>query len=83
MAVGRGVHAEGRTEIKQRTRELETKLNGLIVDFESQLKDTVKAIDDKTLAGKIARDSALRMARLRREFSEQFSTTVTAHTGLR
>ena len=75
------LEAEGRTEIKQRTRELETKLNGLIVDFESQLKDTVKAIDDKTLAGKIARDSALRMARLRREFSEQFTTTVTAHTG--
>ncbi len=75
------LEGEGRTEIKQRTRELETKLNGLIVDFESQLKDTVKAIDDKTLAGKIARDSALRMARLRREFSEQFTTTVTAHTG--
>ena len=75
------LEAEGRTEIKQRTRELETKLNGLITDFESQLKDTVKAIDDKTLAGKIARDSALRMARLRREFSEQFTTTVSEHTG--
>ena len=73
--------AEGRSEIKQRTRELETKLNGLITDFESQLRDTVKAIDDKTLAGKIARDSALRMARLRREFSEQFTTTVSEHTG--
>ncbi len=72
--------AEGRSEIKQRTRELEGKLNGLITDFESQLKDTVKAIDDKTLAGKIARDSALRMARLRREFSEQFTTTVSEHT---
>ena len=73
--------AEGRSEIKQRTRELEGKLNGLITDFESQLRDTVKAIDDKTLAGKIARDSALRMARLRREFSEQFTFTVSEHTG--
>lgn len=73
--------AEGRAEIKQRTRELESKLNGLITDFESQLRDTVKAIDDKTLAGKIARDSALRMARLRREFSEQFTTTVAAASG--
>jgi len=72
--------AEGRNEIKQRTRDLESKLNGLITDFESQLRDTVKAIDDKTLAGKIARDSALRMARLRREFSEQFTSTVSDHT---
>ena len=73
--------AEGRAEIKQRTRELESKLNTLISDFESQLKDTVKTIDDKTIAQKIARDSALRMARLRREFSEQFTTTVAAHSG--
>ena len=39
----------------------------------------MKAIDDKTVAQKIARDSALRIARLKREFSEQFQTTVVAH----
>ncbi len=39
--------AEGRSEIKQRTRELETKLNGLITDFESQLRDTVKELRTK------------------------------------
>jgi len=70
---------EGRLEQKARTRELEKKLEVLIGDFESQLKDTVKAIDDKTVAQKIARDSALRIARLRREFSEQFQTTVLEH----
>ncbi len=70
---------EGRKEQKQRTHELERKLSELLVDFESQLKDTVKAIDDKTVAQKIARDSALRIARLRREFSEQFNSTVVAH----
>ena len=73
------LEAEGRAEQRQRTRELETKLNALIADVDAQLKDTVKAIDDKTLAGKVARDSALRMARLRREFSEQFTGTVAAH----
>jgi DNA mismatch repair protein MutS2 len=70
---------EGRVEQKARTKELETKLNSLIGDFEYQLKETVKAIDDKTLSQKIARDSALRMSRLRREFSEQFNSTVVAH----
>ncbi len=73
------LETEGRSEQKQRTRELEKKLNDLIGDFEGQLKDTVKAIGDKTVAQKIARDSALRIARLRREFSEQFNSTVVAH----
>jgi DNA mismatch repair protein MutS2 len=70
---------EGRAEQKQRTRELEGKLTQLLEDFEFQLKESVKAIEDKTVAQKIARDSALRMSRLRREFSEQFSSTVLAH----
>ena len=70
---------DGRAEQKQRTRELEQKLAALLEDFDTQLKEVVKAIDDKTVAQKIARDSALRMARVRREFSEQFSSTVLAH----
>jgi DNA mismatch repair protein MutS2 len=73
------LETEGRAEQKQRTRELEGKLNQLLEDFELQLRDSVKAIEDKTVAQKIARDSALRMSRLRREFSEQFSSTVLAH----
>jgi len=71
---------EGRAEQKQRTRELEAKLNQLLEDFEAQLRDSIKDIEDKTVARKIARDSALRMSRVRREFSEQFSSTVLAHT---
>jgi DNA mismatch repair protein MutS2 len=71
---------EGRAEQKARTKELEGKLNALIVDFEEQLRETVKAIDDKALSQKIARDSSARIARLKREFSEQFNSTVVAHT---
>jgi DNA mismatch repair protein MutS2 len=71
---------EGRAEQKARTRELEVKLNSLLEDFADQLRETVKAIDDKALAQKISRDSATRIARLRREFSEQFNSTVVAHT---
>lgn len=73
------LQVEGRREQQARTRELERQLELLLRDFEGQLKDTVKAIDDKTVAQKIARDSALRIARLRREFSEQFQSTVSAH----
>ncbi|WP_254063648.1 endonuclease MutS2 [Granulicella sp. S190] len=74
------VEVEGRVEQKARTKELETKLNSLLEDFAYQLRETVKAIDDKTLAQKIARDSDRRMATLRREFSEQFNSAVVAHT---
>jgi len=70
---------EGRMEQKARTKELEAKLESLMQDFEFQLKETVKAIDDKTVSQKIAKDSAARMNRLRREFSEQFNSTVVAH----
>ncbi|ADW67104.1 endonuclease MutS2 [Granulicella tundricola] len=74
------LETEGRAEQKQRTRELELKLKTLLEDFETQLKETVNEIEDKTVARKIQRDSALRMARVRREFSDQFSSTVLAHT---
>jgi DNA mismatch repair protein MutS2 len=71
---------EGRAEQKARTKELEGKLNSLIADFEYQLRETVRAIDDKAVAKKLARDSSTRIARLKREFSEQFNSTVVAHT---
>jgi DNA mismatch repair protein MutS2 len=74
------LETEGRLEQKARTRELEAKLKAVIEELEGQIKDTVRAIDDKTVAQKISRDSALRIARLRREFSEQFQATVVAHT---
>ncbi len=73
------VEVEGRVEQKARTKELEAKLSSLMEDFAYQIRETVKAIDDKTVAQKIARDSAGRLARLRREFSEQFNSTVVAH----
>jgi DNA mismatch repair protein MutS2 len=71
---------EGRAEQRARTKELEAKLNSLIGDFETQLREMVREIDDKAVAKRIARDSATGIARLRREFSEQFNSTVVAHT---
>ena len=73
------LETEGRAEQKARTKELETKLNSLMEDFAYQIRETVKAIDDKALSQKIARNSATTLARMRREFSEQFKSTVVAH----
>jgi len=73
------LEVEGRAEQKLRTRELELKLDALIADVDAQLRDTVKAIDDKTLSQKIARDAASRMSRAKREFSDQFKSTIVAH----
>lgn len=73
------LEAEGRAEQKARTKELETKLNTLLEEFEGELREIVKQIDDKALARKIQRDSALRTARVKREFSAEFQSTVVAH----
>jgi len=70
---------QGRLEQRERTRELERRLAALIVDFESQMRSAVKSMDDKTAAKKLARDSVLRIAQMKREFSEQFQSTVAAH----
>ncbi|MDE1155859.1 MAG: Smr/MutS family protein [Acidobacteriaceae bacterium] len=70
---------EGRAEQQARTRELRKELEKLIEQFEAQLRDTVKAIDDKAVAKRLQRDAAVRVAGLRREFSERFQSTVEAH----
>jgi DNA mismatch repair protein MutS2 len=74
------LETDGRAEQKARTKELEGKLNALIAEFETQLHEVVKAIDDKTVAKKIAREAGSAVARVKREFSEQFNSTVVAHT---
>ncbi|RZU41762.1 endonuclease MutS2 [Edaphobacter modestus] len=70
---------EGRAEQRARTRELETKLSALLDSFAVQLRDSVKAIGDKAAAKRIQRDSALALARARREFSSEFQSTIATH----
>jgi len=74
------LETEGRAEQKARTKELEAKLNSLIGEFETQLRETVKAIDDRAVAKRIARKAGSAVARVKREFAEQFNSTVVAHT---
>ena len=70
---------EGDIETKKRTRELEQKLGSLLKDFEYQMRQAVAAIDDKSAQLKLSKDSERRIQRLRRDFEEQFNSTVVAH----
>jgi DNA mismatch repair protein MutS2 len=60
-------------------RELEKKLDILLRDFEFQAREAVNAIQDRAAAQKAAKDAERRVAKLRREFREQFDSTVVAH----
>jgi DNA mismatch repair protein MutS2 len=70
---------EGDVELRNRTRELETKLASLLKDFEFQMRETVRAIEDRTAQQKLSKEAERRMTRLRREFQESFNQTVVAH----
>ena len=70
---------EGDVELRQRTRELETKLASLLKDFEFQMRETVRAIEDRAGQQKLSKEAERRILRLRREFQESFNQTVVAH----
>jgi DNA mismatch repair protein MutS2 len=70
---------EGLKEAKAKTREMEVKLNSLLKDFEYQARETVRVIEDRASQQKLSKEAERRIARLRREFSEQFNSTVVAH----
>jgi DNA mismatch repair protein MutS2 len=70
---------EGDLELHNRTRELESKLASLLKDFEFQMRETVRAIEDRAAQQKLSKEAERRMIRLRREFQESFNQTVVAH----
>ena len=71
---------EGKKEQQTKIREMEKKLESVLRDFEYQARESVNAIQDKAAAQKVAKDSERRVAKLRREFRDQFDSTVVAHT---
>ena len=76
------LEAEGLKEWKAKVRELEQQLAALLKDFEFRMREAVKAIDDRMQQQKLSKEAERRIARLRREFSEQFNATAVAqHTG--
>ncbi len=70
---------EGDVELRNRTRELEAKLASLLKDFEFQMRETVRAIEDRAAQQKLSKEAERRITRLRREFQESFNQTVVAH----
>jgi DNA mismatch repair protein MutS2 len=70
---------EGMKEQRQRVREMEKKLELLLRDFEYQMRESVSAVQDRAAAQKLSKEAERRIARLRREFKEQFDSTVVAH----
>jgi len=71
---------EGLREQRDKIRELEKKLDSVLRDFEYHAREAVNAIQDKAAAQKLSKDAERRVAKLRREFREQFDSTVVAHT---
>jgi len=71
--------AEGRKEQQNKIKEMEKKLEGLFRDFEYHAREAVNAIQDRAAAQKLSKDAERRIAKLRREFREQFDSTVVAH----
>src|SRR5581483_11379222 len=58
----------------------ERKLESIFKDFEYHAREAVNAIQDRAAAQKLSKDAERRIAKLRREFREQFDSTVVAHT---
>jgi DNA mismatch repair protein MutS2 len=72
--------AEGRKEQQAKVKEMEKKLESVFKDFEYHAREAVNAIQDRAAAQKLSKDAERRIARLRREFREQFDSAVVAHT---
>src|SRR6202041_463253 len=70
---------EGDVEVRNRVRELEGKLASLLKEFEFQMRETVRAIEDRAAQQKLSKEAERRITRLRREFQESFNQTVVAH----
>jgi DNA mismatch repair protein MutS2 len=72
--------ADGKKEQQAKIKDLEKKLDGLLRDFEYHAREAVNAVQDRVASQKLSKDAERRISKLRREFREQFDSTVVAHT---
>jgi DNA mismatch repair protein MutS2 len=78
----RRLDAEGLKEWRAKVRDLEGQLQSLLKDFAYRVRESVAAIDERAGQQKLSKEAERRLARLRREFSEQFDAAVVAqHSG--
>jgi DNA mismatch repair protein MutS2 len=71
--------SEGKREQQAKIREMEKKLESVLRDFEYHAREAVNAVQEKAAAQKVSKEAEKRIAILRREFREQFDSTVVAH----
>jgi DNA mismatch repair protein MutS2 len=71
---------EGKKEQQAKIREMEKKLETLFEDFEYHARETVNALQDRAAAQKLSKDAERRIAKMRREFREQFDSAIVAHS---
>jgi DNA mismatch repair protein MutS2 len=72
--------AEGMKEQRAKLKELEKKLELVLRDIEYRAREAVGAVQERAAATKLGKEAERRIAKLRREFKEQFDSTVVAHT---
>jgi DNA mismatch repair protein MutS2 len=72
--------AEGRRDQQSKVREMEKKLESLLRDLEYHAREAVSAVQERAAAQKLSKDAERRIARMRRDFREQFDSTVVAHS---
>src|SRR5437016_5026812 len=72
--------AEGRREQQTKIKEMEKKLESLFRDFEYHAREAVNAVQERAAAQKLSKDAERRIAKLRRDFREQFDSTIVAHS---
>jgi DNA mismatch repair protein MutS2 len=73
------LEAEGLREQRTKIRDMEKKLESVLKDSEFRARETVAAVQDRAAALKLTKEADRRIAKLRREFREQFDQTVVAH----
>jgi DNA mismatch repair protein MutS2 len=71
--------SEGKREQQEKVGELEKKLETLLRDFEYHAREAVNAVQDRAAAQKVSKEAERRIAKLRRDFREQFDSAVVAH----
>jgi DNA mismatch repair protein MutS2 len=69
----------GKNEQQAKIKDMERKLESVLRDFEYHAREAVNAIQDRAASQKLSKDAERRIAKLRREFREQFDQTVVAH----
>ena len=74
------LNAEVRKEQQAKIKEMEKKLELVLRDFEYHAREAVNAIQDRAMSQKLTKDAERRISKLRREFREQFDSTIVAHT---